>query len=177
MSRVNNIEIEDGQIIFRNFSGKVSENNPKGIRTVTFVIPEEIKDKLISDGWNVRLYIPKNDPEALPIYILEATVCYRNKAGEPQDPHVFIVKSDGLMHVTEDIAFTLDSYDILKVDAVLRPFYWEMNGRRGIRPYVNKMYITINEDRFDKKYRSYIDHVNESALPTDGDLDLPFPVE
>lgn len=175
MARVNNIEIEDGEIIFRNFSGKITDYNPKGLRTVTFIIPDDIKDKLIADGWNVRLYVPKNDPERPPVYILEATITYRDKDGKPKDPKIFIVKPDGLLHVTEDMAFALDTYDIVKVDAVLGPYYWEQGGRKGIRPYVNKMYVIIKEDRFDKKYRDYIDQMNQSVVPADDDL--PFPIE
>lgn len=176
MPRVNDICIEDGEIIFRNFSGRPSDFNPNGQRTVTFVIPVDIKDKLLEDGWNVRAYVPKSDPERPPIYILEATVAFRTRDGKLKDPHIFIVRPDGLLHVTEDIVDTLDGYDILSVDVVLGPHYWEQGGRKGIRPYVNKMYVTVKEDPFDKKYREYLEHANESILPTDSD-DLPFPIE
>ena len=177
MPRVNDIFIEDGEIIFRNFSGKKSDFNPNGARTVTFVIPDEIKDALLKDGWNVKPYVPKSDPERPPVYILEATIAFRSRDGKPKDPHIFILRPNGMMHVTEDIVDTLDGYDILKVDARLGPHYWEQGGRSGIRPYVNKMLITIKEDPIDRKYREYMDSMNESVLPTDSDLDLPFPIE
>ena len=177
-NRVDNIYIMDGRIMFRNFSGNPNKNyNHDNKRTVTFVISEEIKDKLIQDGWYVKPYIPKNDPDAGITYILEATVCYRTKEGLPKDPNIFIIRPDGLLHVTEDIVDQLDGMDIVSVDATLGPSYWKQGNSSGIRAYVNKMLVTVRENPIDRKYREYAESMNKNVLPTDGDLDLPFPVD
>lgn len=176
MPRVPDIIIEDGEIKFRNFSGNPDKNyNGSNTRTVTFVIPKEKKDDLLADGWNVRAYIPKSDPDAEPTYILEATIAYKTKNGVKKDPGIFIVKPTGLLHVDEDMVDTLDGKDILKVDAVLGASYWEQGNRHGIRPYVNKLYITIRENPIEEKYDRYLRNINDSMFSSDGDL--PFPME
>lgn len=177
MPRVNDIIIEAGEIAYSNFSGNPNKNfDGSNKRTVTFVIPPEIKDNLINDGWNVREQVFNNDPDREPRYLLEATICYRTRDGKPKDPGIFIVRSDRLVHVTEDIVDTLDGADILNVDVVLGPSYWEQGGRKGIRPYVNRMLVTVKENAIEKKYRELVEQMNEHVLPTD-DSELPFPIE
>lgn len=174
MPRVDDIYIEGGQIVFSNFSGNPDKNyNGDNKRTVTFSIPPEVKDNLIADGWNIRPYIPKSDPDAEPIYLLEATIAYRTKDGVPKDPGIFIVRPDSLVHVTEDIIDTLDRADIVKVDAILGPHYWELGNRRGIRPYVNRMLVTIKPNPIDEKYYKLTQQMSNNS-PID---ELSFPVE
>ena len=177
MARVNNINITDGVIAYSNFAGRPTDYNPNGgVRTVTFVIPNDIAQSLIDDGWNVRLQTFKNDPEREPRYLLECKFSYKTRDGRPRDPKIFIVRDDGLVHMTEDTVGTLDAADILSVDAVIGPSYWEWGGGSGIAAYINSMYVTIKENPIDEKYRKMIQEMNEHILPTD-DSDLPFPIE
>lgn len=179
MPRVNDIYIEDGEIAFRNFRGNPERNyDHSNKRTVTFKIPEEIKDDLINDGWNVKTRINKDYPDDPPTYLLEATVCFRTRDGKPKDPQIFIVRPDRLIHVTEETVDTLDGLDIVSVDARLGPKYWEQGNRKGIRAYVNKMLITIEENPIDKKYREMVEERNNLSTALGDDLgDLPFPIE
>lgn len=176
MPRVNDINITDGQIAYSNFSGRPTQFNPNGgVRTVTFVIPNDIAEQLKEDGWNIREQAINEDEVR---YLLEAKLTFRTREGKPRDPKIFIVRNDGLMHVTEETVDTLDRADILNIDAVIGPSYWEWGGRKGIAAYVNSMYVTIKENPIDEKYRKMIAEMNEHMLPTDNnDLDLPFPVE
>lgn len=176
MPRVNNINIVDGVIAYSNFSGRINECNENGNRTVTFVIPDDIAQDLINDGWNIRLQLPKNDDEN-PRYLLEVTMSFRTKDGRPKDPKVFIVREDNsIVHMTEETIGTLDGKDIISADAVIGPWYWERNGRSGIKAYINSLYLKIKENPIDAKYRPMIDRMNNSFVGTN-DLDLPFPIE
>lgn len=178
MPRVNDINITDGEIAYSNFAGRPTTYRPEGgVRTVTFVIPNDLAQQLIVDGWNIREQTFVNDPEREPRYLLEASFTFRTRTGQPRDPKIFIVRPDSLVHVTEETADALDRADIIKVDAVLAPYYWEHGNRKGIRAYVNSLYITIKENPIDEKYRKYIEQMNESILPTDNSSDLPFPIE
>lgn len=175
MPRVNDINITDGKIAYSNFSGRPDTYNPNGgVRSVTFVIPDEISDALIADGWNIREQIFEDGDHR---FLLSAKFNFRTKDGKPRDPKIFIVRPDSLVHVTEETADALDRAEILSVDAVLGPYYWEYGGKKGITAYVNSLYITIKENPIDEKYRKYIDQLNESILPTDNSGDLPFPIE
>lgn len=177
MARVNDINITDGIIAYHNFSGRPTDWKPEGgERTVTFVIPDDIAQNLINDGWNIRLQMPK-DNERDPRYLLDCKIKYRTRNGTPRDPKIFIIRDDGYIHVTEDMVDTLDRADIVHVDAVIGPFFWEFGGRSGITACVNSMYLMVKENPIDEKYRKMIEEMNNSILPTDGDLDLPFPVE
>lgn len=177
MPRVNDISITDGEIAYSNFSGRPTEFRPEGgYRTVTFVIPDDIAQKLIDDGWNIRQQTFNNDPEREPRYLLECKFSYKTRDGRPRDPKIFIVRDDSLVHMTEDTVGTLDAADILSVDAVIGPSYWEWGGRKGISAYINSMYVKIKENPIDEKYRKMIEQMNESILPTD-DSSLPFPIE
>lgn len=177
MPRVDNLNIEGGEIAYSNFAGRISDYNENGNRTVTFVIHNDIAKKLIEDGWRVRRQEFPNDPDRPPRYLLEATMTFRTKDGRPKDPKIFIVRDDNsFVHVTEETVGTLDAADIISADAVIGPWYWERNGKSGIKAYINSLYIKVKENPIDAKYRPMIDRMNDSFLDT-GDTSLPFPIE
>lgn len=171
MERINNINIEDGILAYTNFSGKKSES---GKRTVTFVIPDDIAQDLIKDGWNLRLETFEKQPDRSPRYLLNCTIQYRTKDGRPKDPKIYLVRPNGLQHMTEETVDNLDGgVDILSVDAVIRPFYWEVGSRSGISAYINSMYITVKEEPVDAKYRKMLQEMNEDVSIDD----LPFAID
>ncbi len=175
MPRVNDINITEGQIAYSNFAGRPTQFNPNGgVRTVTFVIPNDIADQLKADGWNIREQVINDDGEVR--YLLESKLTFRTREGKPRDPKIFIVRDDGLVHVTEDTVDTLDRADILSVDAVIGPSYWEWGGKKGIAAYINSMYVTIKENPIDEKYRKMIEEMNAITTPDDN-TGLPFPIE
>lgn len=176
MPRVSNINITDGKIAYSNFSGRPTNWNPDGgVRNVTFVIPDEVAQAIKDDGWNIREQVI--DDEGNIRYLLEAKITFRTRTGQPRDPKIFIVRNDSLVHITEETVATLDRADILSVDAVLGPSYWEWGGRKGIAAYVNSMYLTIKENPIDEKYRKMMDRINDTPDLSLDDGDLPFPIE
>jgi hypothetical protein len=178
MPRVSDINITNGEIAYSNFSGRPTVYKPEGgNRTVTFVIPNDVAMDYQEAGWKIRRQEFPNDPDREPRYLLEATLTFRMKNGQPRDPKIFIVRPDSLVHVTEETVDALDRAEIISADAVIGPFYWEHGNKRGIKAYINSLYITIKENPIDEKYRKYIDQLNESILPTDTSNDLPFPIE
>jgi len=46
--------VEDAPIIFRNFAGKEGQFNREGDRNFSVILPKEIAEQMLADGWNVR---------------------------------------------------------------------------------------------------------------------------
>ena len=171
MPRVNDINITDGEIAYSNFAGRPTAYKPEGgVRTVTFVIPENVYEDLIKDGWKIRR---QEFEDGSYRYLLEATFLFRTREGKLRDPKIFIVRDNELIHVTEETADTLDRAEIISADAVIGAYYYDYAGRQGIKAYINSLYLKIKENPIDEKYRNWF----LSETPDVGTNDLPFPIE
>ena len=149
---LDNLVIENARIIYRNFSGEENKFNRAGDRNFCVVIEdEEEAKKLIEDGWNVKIKIPKNKDdsgeEREPFYYIKVSVSYKYYA-----PKIYLVTKKRKILLDEDSIGIIDSTDIINVDLAIRPSAWEVNDKSGIKAYLKTMYVTIEEDEFADKY-------------------------
>lgn len=138
--------IEDARILFRNFSGKESQYNREGDRNFTAVLEPDAAAAMAADGWNVRELAAREEGDE-PIPIIEVSVGYKVRP-----PKITVITSTGRTTYDEDMISTLDWADIRQVDFIARGYEWEVNGKRGVKAYLQTMYITIEEDALERKY-------------------------
>ncbi len=145
-----NISIANAHIMFRNFRGEASKFNAAGKRNFCVVIDNDIAPKLIDDGWNVRMFPPR-DNEDEPTYYMQVSVSY-----DIIPPNIFLITKHNKTRLDEDTIGSLDWAEIQNIDLVIRPYNWEVSDRNGVKTgvkaYVKNMYVTIVEDEFVDKY-------------------------
>lgn len=152
---VPNISIDNAQIRFRNFTGEPTKfDKAGGKRTFSVILDPEMADKLREDGWNVKSWEPEGADE--PIYHLPVEISYKI-----YPPKVWMISGNKKTMLQEDTISALQYAEFTKVQLIIRPYCWEVNGKFGIKAYVKAMYVTIEEDEFEKEYRNFEDDDEE----------------
>lgn len=146
-ARTPNATLENVKIAFRNFAGKEGQYNREGDRNFAVLLDDDIAEQMAKDGWNVKVLKPR-DEEDTPQAYLQVTVGY----GGGRPPQVTMISSRGRTNLGEDEVGILDWADISNVDLTIRPYHWTVNGKSGIKAYLYKIFVTIEEDELDLKY-------------------------
>lgn len=155
------ISIENAKIGFRNFSGNPGKYNPPGRRNFCVFFDTESGNKLKEDGWNIR-WAKSRDEDDDPTPFLQVAVSYSNPKLLPE---VLLVTSKGKTSLDEETIDRLDRVEIINVDVKIRPYNWEVNNKQGVKAYLSKIFVTIDEDDLEKKYYD----VPNAPLSDDGD--------
>ena len=130
------LQIDDARIIFRNFSGIGSKFNREGDRDFSLIIPnQEIADRLIADGWNVKIKPPRDEDED-PFMLMKVKVKFNDRG-----PIVYLKTGNRQNRLDEETIGLLDSIDILSVDMDIRPYDWEVSGKTGRTAYLQSMRV------------------------------------
>lgn len=139
--------IEDAQIIFRNFEGLEGQYNRAGDRNFAVIIPDEkTAQKMLKDGWNVR-YLNARDEGDDPTPYIQVAVSYKNRP-----PKIVMLTERSRTMLEESTVGMLDWADIRSSDLICRAYEWDVNGKTGIKAYLQSLFVTIEEDYLDQKY-------------------------
>jgi hypothetical protein len=144
--------VEDAQLVFRNFSGKEGKYNTEGQRNFCVILDEKTAKQMLKDGWNVRALTSREEDEPDAPYI-QVTVSFKNRP-----PRVVMITSAARTHLGEDDIAVLDWADIRTCDLIARAYEWEVNGKSGIKAYLQSMFVTIEEDALERKYAAIEDN-------------------
>ena len=141
------LNIDEAAIIYRNFAGRADKFNREGDRNFALIIPtEELADRLINDGWNVKVKPPRDDQET-PFMYLPVKIKFNDRG-----PNCYLVTAGRANRLDEESIGILDDVDILNVNLDIRPYDWEVNGKTGRTAYLQGIEVTQRVDRFAARY-------------------------
>ena len=153
--RMDDLIIEGGRLIFKNFTGKGDQFNREGDRNFNVVIEDEaMAQKLANEGWNIKIRPPREEGDEA-LYRLPVKVNFNSDF----PPKVWLVTRNANTLLSEETIGNLDFAEISNVDMILTPYFWEVNGKSGIKAYLKTMYVTLEEDVFAEKYARRDDEV------------------
>lgn len=147
--KIPNITFEDAHIMYRNLAGLPTKFKPAGgIRDFTLLLDEDTALAMLDDGWNVKYLKPREDVEdSEPRPYVKVFAQYVKFP-----PRIVLINSRGKTVLTEDNINIIDFAEIEKIDLIIRPYNWEVNGNTGVKALVKSMYVTLAEDELELKY-------------------------
>lgn len=146
-----NLILEDVAIAFRNFEGKEDTYNRAGDRNFAILLGEDQAAKMLQDGWNVK-HLKARDEEEVPQAYIQVAVSYKARP-----PKIGMVTSKGLTYLGEGEVEMLDWVDIETADVTLNPYEWAVNGKTGVKAYLQSLFLKIEEDYLQLKWTAYVD--------------------
>lgn len=157
MSNDNTVLMEGVRIVFRNFAGKEGQYNREGDRNFAVLLDDGVANAMAEDGWNIKWLKPREDAEdEAPQAYLQVSVNFK---GRP--PRIVMVTSRGRTNLDETTVDMLDWADIKNVDLIVRPYEWNVNGKTGVKAYLQSLFVTIEEDALEQKYAELDSHTAE----------------
>ena len=104
------LKVVNARIFAKNFSGRSSKF---GTKSFCVDIPEEIKDRLINDGWDVHISTPRKEDDD-PGYFIPVTIKFRKS-----DPIIVKTEPNTPVEYDEDTVGELDEASISAIELLL----------------------------------------------------------
>lgn len=142
-----NVTIEGARIIFRNFAGKEGQYNRAGDRNFAVLLDPKVAKAMARDGWNIKELKAREEGDENQPYLPVAV-----NFGGARPPKVAQITSRGITYLGENECEVLDWAEIINVDLIVRPYEWSVNGKTGVKAYLQSIYVTIQEDELELKY-------------------------
>lgn len=138
--------VEDAQLLFLNFSGKEGQYNREGDRNFAVILEPDAAEAMLKDGWNVKFLNPSEEGDEPTPYI-QVSVGYKIRP-----PRIVMMTSRARTNLGEQDVEVLDWADIEKADLIARAYNWTVNGKSGVKAYLQSLFVTIREDELERKY-------------------------
>lgn len=144
------VTVEDARIIFRNFEGREEKFNPKGRRNFGLILPIELADEMLANGWNVKYLKPREEGD-VPQPWIPVRVAFGTKP-----PKLVQVTRRGKTMIDEDLAETLDWVDIEYADVTISPYDSVVSGKSYRTAYAHTVVLKIEENYLMDKWDEII---------------------
>jgi len=184
-------ELDDRDLIFRNFSGRPTDYNPNGgirefaiaFKNYNAEFDEEVAkncDIMAEEGWNIR--VKEKGKDGTTSYIPGASYDYDNhriymsvKArfdNYPPDIHIIVEGKGRDTLYSEEMTSAIDSLTLHNVSVELSPSHWNDRGTDRIKAYLATMWAIAEPNPYEERYKKYMTATEE---PVDDDFDYnPF---
>ena len=149
----NELVLENVRIVYPNFkgapaqimiNGKNREVNTDGSRKSNVTLDPMVAQELLEQGFNVKLPTEENPNRApyLPIVLSKGP-------NVQQWVRIALVDNGNgrFLDITDpnQLAMLDDITPGCRVNAVLSPYYWDVDGKSGITAYTKKLYIYLDD--------------------------------
>jgi len=98
MAEAKTFMVEDAVLIFKNFAGNEDKYNRAGDRNFAVILPNDIAEAMLADGWNVR-HLQAREEDEEPTPYVQVAVNYKNRP-----PRVVMITSTGRTNLSEDMS-------------------------------------------------------------------------
>lgn len=135
------------RIQWSNFEGEERQFNAEGKRNFAIPLEEPEAIKLYEAGWNVKERIFDDGTHR---YHLQVTVNMKGK----RPPRIFLItmSKNRRVQLDEETARMVDFLEFDKIDVTIRPYNWEVNGKRGVGAYLKIFMGVLHEDELELEY-------------------------
>ena len=150
----------DFEILFPNLEGRRDRYNTNGDRSFRLKFNDnEFAQQLAEDGWNIKIYTPKND-DYEPYYYMNVKTKFRCDSDKVrQDPEIHRVNAkNDILCTAEDMA-TIDndymSRKVIRTDLSINPYPWHnpgMGDGEGVTAYLREMWVEVKDSPFAARY-------------------------
>lgn len=139
--------LEDVRLILRNFSGNEGMYNREGERNFGIILPDDDTAGYLEEcGYNVKYLKPSEEGDP-PTPWLPVAVSYKQRP-----PTVIMISGNNHTPLGEEQLELLDFADIQMADVIVNPYSWSVQGKTGVKAYLQSLYVTIHEDPLAIKY-------------------------
>lgn len=164
--RLSNVTIWNATLVFKNFAGREGKYNREGDRSCSVLLDDKLAADMKADGWNVKELKAREEGDT-PQQYLPFSVRYPRPGDRVHPPTVVFITSKGRNIIPEEMCELIDQADIAKVDLIIRPYEWAVNGNTGVKAYLKSLYITMAEDELALHYQD---------IPEVGAADAPLAI-
>lgn len=174
------VTLRDVRLLFKNFEGREGQYNRAGDRNFLALLPTDVAAAMAEEGWNIKTLKPRVDAE--PDEPLQDYIQVSIKWGKGQPPNVVLVTAGGRNKLDEETVDILDWAPLARVDLIIRPYQWDVNGKTGVKAYLKTLFAFMEEDELEREYASIpenkaagtLQNMEATATPLDSDDELVY---
>jgi hypothetical protein len=146
MPKIPRLILRDIRFAYRpNFAGEKRRFNDEGDRNFTIRFDDQDEAmQLAQEGWNIKEKVNSETEEIF--WTLEVAVSFKHFP-----PHITKIGELTLNEIdlNETTVELLDNIHLSTVDVELSPYFWDVNGKQGIKAYLHRMVAWVEESALD----------------------------